>query len=124
MALSKYHIWRKTMVRVVNIKEDMPPKDYAVFLLDTAIEDSKKMGYKALIVIHGYGSHGKGGDIKKEVYNYLLQAKKHHKITTFVPGDEWGDLNEEKQLMCQVCPQLLVNEHLYSINSGVTAILL
>lgn len=112
------------MVRVVNIKEDMPPKDYAVFLLDTAIEDSKKMGYKALIVIHGYGSHGKGGDIKKEVLNYLTQAKKNHKITTFVKGDEWGELNEDRKLMCEICPQLIVNEHLYSINSGVTAILL
>ena len=112
------------MVRVVNIKENMPPKDYAVYLLDCAINDSKKMGEKALIVVHGYGSHGKGGDIKKAVVEYLTTAKKNKQITTFVKGDEWGDLNEEKQLMCTMCPELILNSQLFPINSGVTAILL
>ena len=112
------------MVRVVNIKENMPPTDYAVFLLDSAINDSKMMGEKALIVVHGYGSHGKGGDIKRAVVEYLTTAKKNKFITTFVKGDEWGDFNEDKQLMCSVCPELILNSQLNPINSGVTAILL
>ena len=78
------------MVRVVNIKENLPPADYAVFMLDVAIEDAKKLGEKALIVVHGYGSHGKGGAIKKAVINYLNSAKKTNKIITFVAGDKWG----------------------------------
>lgn len=120
----KFRIWCKKMVRVVNIKKDMPPKDYAVFLLDSAINDSKAMGDKVLIVVHGYGSHGKGGEIKKAVVEYLTTAKKNKTIKTFVKGDEWGDLNPEKQYMCSVCPDLNLNSQLYPLNSGVTAILL
>ena len=112
------------MVRVVNIKENMPPADYAVFLLDCAINDSKKMGDKAIIVIHGYGSHGKGGEIKKAVAEYLTTAKRNKQITTFVKGDEWGELNEDKQLICKVCPELIINSQLHSFNSGVTVVLL
>ena len=112
------------MVRVVNIKENMPPKDYAVYLLDVAISDSKKMGEKALIVVHGYGSHGKGGEIKKAVVDYLTTAKKNKLITTFVKGDLWGELNPDKQLICSVCPELIINNQLNDFNSGVTVVLL
>lgn len=112
------------MVRVVNIKENMPPSDYAVFLLDCAISDSKKMGDKALIVIHGYGSHGKGGEIKRAVAEYLATAKKNKNIKTFVKGDEWGELNPDKQWICSECPELIINSQLYGFNSGVTVILL
>ena len=112
------------MVRVVNIKENMPPKDYAIYLLDSAIEDSKKMGDKALIVVHGYGSHGTGGEIKKAVVEYLTTAKKNKKISTFVKGDEWGEFNPDRQLICKVCPDLIVSDQLHSFNSGVTVVLL
>ena len=112
------------MIRVVNIKENMPPKDYAVYLLDCEINDSKKMGEKAIIVIHGYGSHGTGGEIKKAVVEYLTTAKKNKLITTFVKGDEWGEFNPDRKLICSVCPELIVNSQLQSFNSGVTVILL
>lgn len=112
------------MARVVNIKEHMPPKDYAVYLLDAAIIDSKMMGEKSLIVIHGYGSHGRGGDIKKAVVEYLTTAKKNKTIKTFVKGDEWGELNPDKQWICKECPELIINDQLQGFNSGVTVILL
>jgi hypothetical protein len=111
------------MARIVNIKEHMPPADYAVYLLDSAIEDTKKMGEKSLIVIHGYGSHGTGGEIKKAVVEYLTTAKKKKQIKTFVKGDEWGEFNPDRQLICDVCPELIVSDQLNSFNSGVTVIL-
>ena len=46
------------MVKLVNIKEDMPNVDYAIFLCDKAIEEAKQLGYRVIIVIHGYGSNG------------------------------------------------------------------
>jgi hypothetical protein len=112
------------MIRTVNIKENMPPSDYAVYLLDVAISDSKKMGERALIVIHGYGSHGKGGEIKKAVAKYLATAKKNKIITAYVKGDEWGELNPDKQLICSKCPELIASDQLNDFNSGVTVVLL
>lgn len=112
------------MVRVVNIKENMPPSDYAVFLLDCAISDSKKMGDRAIIVVHGYGSHGVGGEIKRATIEYLAKAKKDKQIRTFVRGDEWGEFNEDRQLICAECPELIINSQVSGFNSGVTVVLL
>jgi len=53
------------MISVINAKQDFPNSSYAVFLVEQEIELSEKLGVNALVVIHGYGSHGTGGVIKK-----------------------------------------------------------
>ena len=49
------------MIRVINVKEGNPNVDYALFLIDEEIKYSNAVGNKVVIIIHGYGSHGKGG---------------------------------------------------------------
>lgn len=117
-------IWWLKMVRVVNIKKDNPSADVAVFNLQVAISDAKKMGDKALIVVHGYGSHGKGGLIKKEMHEMLLKAVKNHDISFFVLGENWGEFNNDKIRACEICPDLIINPQLSGLNSGVTVIIL
>ena len=56
------------MISVINAKQDFPNSSYAVFLVEQEIELSEKLGVNALVVIHGYGSHGTGGVIKKELH--------------------------------------------------------
>lgn len=112
------------MVRVVNIKEDNPPSDIAVFNLSVAINDAKKMGEKALIVIHGYGSHGKGGLIKKETLRFLEKIKHSGEISDFVLGENWGEFNEQKKSACEKCPELILHSQLSGLNSGVSVVIL
>lgn len=112
------------MVRVVNIKKDNPPADVAVFNLSVAINDVRKMGEKALIVIYGYGSHGKGGLIKKETIIFLQNAVKKGIISDFVLGENWGEFNEKKRNACEICPELLINSQLDGLNSGVCVVIL
>ncbi|MBQ7307612.1 MAG: hypothetical protein IJW82_03695, partial [Clostridia bacterium] len=63
-------------IKTINIKQDSPPADIAVFNLSKEIIYAKKTGIEVLKVIHGYGSHGKGGEIKKMVKKYLISAQK------------------------------------------------
>ena len=58
-------------IKTVNIKEDFPPCDVAVFNLYKAIFENERMGFEVLKIVHGYGSHGKGGEIKKAVKDNL-----------------------------------------------------
>ena len=55
------------MIRVVNVKKDFPTVDYAFYLIDQEIKCAKALGCHAIVVIHGYGSSGKGGVIKQEI---------------------------------------------------------
>ena len=103
------------MIRVVNIKEDNPNSDYAMYLLDQEIKYSKAVGNKVIIVIHGYGSHGCGGVIKQKLKSYLPELKKNKVIEDFVFGENWGELNPVKQKICKVCPEAILNENLSSI---------
>ena len=69
---------------------------------DLYIKYSRAVGNRAIVVIHGYGSHGRGGLIKEAVKEYLPLLKKKHIITDFVLGENWGDTNESKIKMCQI----------------------
>jgi hypothetical protein len=112
------------MFRTVNIKEDNPNVDYAMYLLDEEIRYSKGVGNRVILVIHGHGSHGQGGLIRLEIRNYLPMLKKKGIIKDYVFGDNWGDLNESKQKICEIAPELIINSNVRNINSGVSVILI
>lgn len=112
------------MIRVVNIKEDNPNTDYALFLLDQEINYSRAVGNRVIVVIHGYGSHGHGGLIKNAIKDYLPKLKKKHIITDYVFGENWGDLNPAKQLITSICPEAILHENLQGLNSGVSVVLI
>lgn len=112
------------MFREVNIKKDNPNADYAMYLLDEEIKYSKATGNRVILVIHGYGSHGQGGIIKQTIKEYLPNLKRKGIISEFVFGENWGNLNEAKKLICEVSPELIINSNVRNINSGVSVILI
>lgn len=112
------------MLRIINIKEDYPDSEYAVYMLDCEINVAKFCGDHAILVIHGYGSHGVGGVIRNAVHKYLSQEKKSHHIVDFVPGDNWVDSNDTVKKICEVEPECIMNQHLLVPNSGITVVYL
>ena len=58
------------MIKVLNVKQNNRSSDYAQFLLDTEINDCKKLDVGDIVVIHGYGSHGKGGVMKDQIHEF------------------------------------------------------
>lgn len=112
------------MLRVINIKKDFPNTDYAMFLIDQEIKYSKAVGCRAFVIIHGYGSHGQGGAIKEAVKTYLPELKKKKIISDYVFGENWGDMNQVKMRMCEICPELILHENLQGLNPGVSIVLI
>ena len=64
------------MISVINVKQNFPTVDYALYQIDQEIKHSKILGRHAIIVIHGYGSKGKGGVIKNAIKQYLPELKR------------------------------------------------
>ena len=111
------------MYKLVNIKEGMPNTDYAIFLLEKEIEFAKKEGTKVIVFVHGYGSKGYGGLIKKEVELKLVELKRKKKIKTFVLGEHWTQTSEDVKLICEASPELIISDQVRNINSGVSIVL-
>lgn len=111
------------MLKVINIKDSHPNVDYALFLLEQEIHDAKTTNTQVLVVVHGYGSHGKGGAIKKGAVQRLKQLQKQGTIRTFVCGEHWGDSNPDKMLINKLCPESILCKDIGNLNSGVTVVL-
>lgn len=70
----------------LNIKHDMPTVDQARRLI-LELDRAKKQGYKAIKLIHGYGSIGKGG-VLKDALRKSLSLRRSSGIRLWSdPGD-------------------------------------
>ena len=108
--------------QIINIKKDMPNFEYAVYLMEKEIEICKAIDIPVLIVVHGYGSSGAGGVIKKEVKESLIRLKHFKKIIDFVEGEKCGRSNEVFFKMCEKFPDLILCNQIENLKSGVTVI--
>ena len=77
-----YHI--NMRVLYIDVKSDMQTCLMAVAQLENEIDACKLGGFNVLKVIHGYGSHGVGGAIKKDIHSRLKQLKSHKKIKDYM----------------------------------------
>ena len=75
-------------------------------------------------VIHGYGSHGKGGEIKRQLTKRLEELKKQSKILDFIPGEKFGQEQKNKPYITKNFPSLIIDSDLSLYNSGITLIFL
>ena len=55
----------------INLEEGMPTCDEAMDKLKSSLKLTKQSRYKCAIVIHGYGSSGKGGAIRLKARQWL-----------------------------------------------------
>lgn len=111
-------------IKELNIKQDMPPADVAVALLEIEIDALKNSEYGAIKVIHGYGSHGKGGEIKRQLHEKLMLLKKRGKILDYVAGEKWGEDAIKSHNVAIDFPELILQNDLKSYNNGITIIFL
>lgn len=109
--------------KVLNLKKDSPTVELALGLLEIEIELCRREGIIALKIIHGYGSHGVGGEIKRSLSFWLMRAKKRGFIRDYIKGEHWT-ASEKAPKFKKVCPELLGDPELYYANAGVTIILI
>ncbi len=109
--------------KVLNLKKDSPTVELALGILEIEVEVARREGIVAMKVIHGYGSSGVGGEIKRALPFWLNRAKKRGFIRDFVKGEQWT-ASEKSAKFKKVCPELLGDPELYFANAGVTIILL
>lgn len=112
------------MFYTFNLKDNNPTVELAIANLEIEIERGQKCGVIGIKFIHGYGSHGVGGNIRIAVKKYLELAKKQKKIKDTISGLEWNISNAKTFDLLKICPESSSDCDLNSGNLGITIVIL
>lgn len=110
--------------RIVNLESGMPTVEVARNRLINEIQTAKMRGDKALKVIHGYGSSGKGGAIKVDIQKFLSQKLRSGGIRGYVKGEDFSPFSEASRRITNRLPELTKDRDYSRGNDGITIVLL
>ncbi|MCL1808962.1 MAG: Smr/MutS family protein [Clostridiales bacterium] len=108
-------------VKEINLERGSPTVEVALRNFVNELSTAKRIGFKALVLVHGYGSSGTGGAIKAAVREKLKERSLSGIIKSYVGGEEWYTRKRE---FTESCSQLKDYSPYIDGNRGVTVILL
>lgn len=104
----------------INIKEDMPIVADAMRYLQDSITRLKRDKYDVVLIVHGYGSTGKGGAICQKARQWLKAQERGGKVKQVIFGEEMTIFNFAALALKNKCREL---EPLFRVcNNGVTVV--
>ena len=77
----------------INIKENMPTVDEAMNYLKSSVSGLRSSGCKCLLIVHGYGSTGKGGAIREKARQWLKAQERNKKVKRVIFGEDISIFN-------------------------------
>ena len=86
-------------------------------LQDALMQVRNSRQWRAVKVVHGYGSHGKGGATKETVRDWAYQFRRHFRA--WIQGEAYGIFDDDTREMREECGQI-VDSDLDASNSGIT----
>ncbi len=110
--------------RLVNLEKGMPSVEQALQQLDGAIDSGRLQGVRALSLIHGYGSSGSGGAIRREVRMRLAFLQRQRLVEAVIPGEELEGRSARGKQLLRRYPFLRHHRDLNRANPGITVVLL
>lgn len=110
-------------MKLVNLELNRPTVPVALSLLEDALRIARAQQFRAIKLIHGYGSSGVGGDIRIAVQKTLAQ-KLGRDIQAFIAGEDWRISNEDTWALLKSCPELKSDSDLGRANRGISIVVL
>jgi len=109
----------------LNIKYDNPSVEDALDRLTEKIRQLQELGIKALILIHGYGSSGEGGRIRRAIRDALENNRYADRVEEYYFGEDVPYGSVAYQLLLKRRPGLKQYlRHFKGGNAGMTVLLL
>ena len=110
------------MLKFIDLKKENCSVEYALAVVEIEIESCAREGVVAIKVLHGYGSHGKGGAILVELRKALSLWKRQKNIKDFFGGDKWEVFNPQTFEILQRDKSIYGDADLGNANPGITII--
>jgi len=79
--------------REISIKAGMPTVSQAMQTLQAVIAQAKRDGTKCLLIVHGYGSSGKGGAICSACRSWLKAQERNGSLKSVIFGEDFDIFN-------------------------------
>lgn len=111
-------------IRTFNIEQGMPTVEQARIRLDQALRSSRQQKHKVIKIIHGYGSSGKGGAIKRDVHTQLRGEQQKGRVKYFVGGEDFTPFDEQTRFILNTYPGVRKDKDYSRNNAGITIVML
>lgn len=114
----------KVLLKVVNLKEGMPLVRQAMSRMEGELRRARSEGVAILKFVHGYGSTGKGGEIRIAAQKDLIHRLQQSEIQNVIFGEDWRISNEATWSLLKTYPGLKTDSDLGRDNKGITIVVL
>ena len=111
-------------VPCLNLEEGMPLVEEALSRMNTGLQEMRVSRAKAVKLIHGYGSTGRGGKICAAVRNELAAMKRKKMIKNFIPGEDFGPADAASRNLVERMASVSRDPDYGRINHGITIVVL
>lgn len=111
-------------MRILNLEQGRPDRLTAHRLLISGLENARASGHREVKLIHGYGSHGVGGSIRRDTRATLAELEEEGRILGFIPGEEFGPFSERSRQALAKNWELTRDPDYARGNSGIAIVLL
>ena len=109
----------------INLKHGQPLVEEALENLTEHLRRSIELGIKAIVLIHGYGSGGEGGQIKRAVHQALEGNRFSDRVDEYYYGEQVPAGSPAYQALIKRRPGLKAHLQQFKIgNPGITILLL
>ncbi|MBM9518806.1 hypothetical protein JWG39_03105 [Desulforhopalus vacuolatus] len=115
---------KKFRRRTINLKYDLPTVEDALQRMTQRIGEAKHSGITLLVLIHGYGSSGRGGSIRVECRKVLDYQASLGEIGGYLAGEAFSQNLRAAKHWLQRYPKLAESEYLNRGNQGITLVFL
>ncbi len=111
-------------IKIVNLEDGMPTVEQARLRMQFELQSARRAGYKAVKLIHGYGSSGAGGALRLELQKDLRKAARDGTIRACIPGENWRVSDETAWELLKRFPEWKKDSDLGRNNQGVSVVVL
>ena len=112
------------LLKIINLEEGLPSIASASSRLLGELRLAREQKCAAVKVIHGYGSHGVGGELRIAIQGMLARMQQSGDIAAFVAGEEWRISNEATWRLIQRHRELKQDRDLGKGNKGISLVVL
>lgn len=110
--------------KIINLERGLPTVDEALAHMTRELKFARDERCRVLTLIHGYGSSGRGGKIRREVRFQLEFFRAQGRITDFVTGEEFSSRSSRGRQFLRRFPFLKQHTDLNRANRGITLVAL
>ena len=108
----------------LNLEDGMPSVEEAISRMNIGIQEYRVSRAKAVKLIHGYGSTGRGGKICIGVRNELAAMKRRKLIRDYIPGEDFGPADAASRMLVDRSSAVSRDPDYGRINHGITIVVL